>query len=334
MSTPTELQERAIELAKTGTFGASALEANLELTRVAPGNEGAWTRLARCHLEAGQLNDATAALDAVLQVEPAEQRGSEPPGRSDQAAHGRDGGRQAGRGAGAPAQGGAARTCTAAPAAAFGRPEFAALAQLAPAAATDVLGTRLEALVMAVNDRPFAERVVEARNRAGHSGARLFRRNSVVSAGTGHIQAFQYGGRWEPQLNVGLIAATHPAGGRDCARAGIGFNLTPDAVDRKGEEGHARVLAYFAQFQQLLKAEWGGFLTGWFAGHGAHVQIGTAHPPATTLSPIEAIQRCSTARTPRQPAGYSAVAGCSRTSRPTPRRWPTRGGSPDGSKAA
>ena len=65
-----DLQERAIDFAKRGDFGPDALETNLELTRAAPRNEGAWTRLGRCYLETGQLDDATAALDAVLAINP------------------------------------------------------------------------------------------------------------------------------------------------------------------------------------------------------------------------------------------------------------------------
>src|SRR3954467_2065309 len=68
MPTATELQERSIAYARAGTFSAPALEANLELTRIAPDNEGAWPRLARCYLENGRLDEATAALDAVLQL--------------------------------------------------------------------------------------------------------------------------------------------------------------------------------------------------------------------------------------------------------------------------
>src|SRR5215218_7145414 len=68
MPTASELQERTIAYARAGTFGGPALEANLELTRAAPENEGAWTRLARCYLESGRLDDATAALEAVLQL--------------------------------------------------------------------------------------------------------------------------------------------------------------------------------------------------------------------------------------------------------------------------
>src|SRR5688500_8623539 len=63
----------------------------------------------------------------------------------------------------------------------IGRAEFAFLAQLDPAAAVEALGSRLEALLIALNERPFAVKAVEVCNRAGQSGVRLFRRNTVHS---------------------------------------------------------------------------------------------------------------------------------------------------------
>ena len=65
-----QLQRRAIEFATSGDFGPDSLAANLELARLAPENEGAWTRLSRCYMEGGQLDEATGALDSVLAVNP------------------------------------------------------------------------------------------------------------------------------------------------------------------------------------------------------------------------------------------------------------------------
>ena len=64
------LQQQAIECAKRGDFGSDAKALNEELTRLAPDNEGAWTRLARCCLEAGQLSDASSALESALELNP------------------------------------------------------------------------------------------------------------------------------------------------------------------------------------------------------------------------------------------------------------------------
>jgi tetratricopeptide (TPR) repeat protein len=65
-----QLQRRAIEFATSGDFGPDSLAANLELARLAPENEGAWTRLSRCYMEGGLLEEATGALDSVLAFNP------------------------------------------------------------------------------------------------------------------------------------------------------------------------------------------------------------------------------------------------------------------------
>ena len=64
------LTQRAIDYARRGDFGTDARALNEELTRIAPDNEGAWTRLARCCLEAGQLADASSALESALELNP------------------------------------------------------------------------------------------------------------------------------------------------------------------------------------------------------------------------------------------------------------------------
>jgi Tfp pilus assembly protein PilF len=64
------LTQKAIDYAKRGDFGTDARALNEELTRIAPDNEGAWTRLARCCLEAGQLAEASSALESALELNP------------------------------------------------------------------------------------------------------------------------------------------------------------------------------------------------------------------------------------------------------------------------
>jgi predicted TPR repeat methyltransferase len=64
------LQQKAVDFAKRGDFGADARAVNEELTRLEPHNEGAWTRLARCCLEAGHLDAASGALESALLLNP------------------------------------------------------------------------------------------------------------------------------------------------------------------------------------------------------------------------------------------------------------------------
>ena len=291
MPSTSELQQRAIDFAKTGDFGPEALATNLELARVAPGNEGAWTRLSRCYMEGGQLDEATAALDTVLQINPqntiarslhievtkrriaATVPVSAPRTRAPRAARTRE--------VRGPAIGG------------FGRAEFATLGQLPPNQALEALSTRIEAMLMALNERPFAAKAVEARNRAGQSGARLFRRNTIQADGPGHIRVSHQGGHGEPQLTLGFFASI--PWGRDAMTAGIGFDVAPHGTTSEQE----RALASFTHFQQLLSGAWRGFLSQWMAGSGGFIQLG-GQPPATDLMPNDALGRLIDCGDPRE----------------------------------
>jgi len=278
------LEQQAIDFAKRGDFAADAKRVNEELTRLAPSNQGGWTRLARCYLEVGQLDEATAALESALQL-----NAQNTIARSLQLEVTKRRTAITVRPAPTPKRRGASsRTEGSAPATGhgFGRAEFAALGQLPPTTAVEALGPRIEALLMAVSERPFAAKVVEARNRAGRSGSKLFRRNSFHEGDAGHIFAFHHGGRWEPQINVGFFAA--PQWGRDAIRAGIGFNLTGDGADRDREAGQERVLAHFERFQQLVSTAWRQLLTDWMASHAGFIQYG-ARPPAVDLLPKDAV---------------------------------------------
>jgi hypothetical protein len=293
MPSAAELQQRAIDYARTGDFGADALATNLELSRIAPTNEGAWTRLSRCYLESGQLDAATMALDTVLQLNPqntiARSLQTEVTRRRMVAA--------------APVRTRAPRASSGRERAAkpektrggtlggFGRAEFVTLGQLAPAAALEALSSRLDALLMSLNDRPFAAKAVETRNRAGHSGARLFRRNTLQAVGPGHIRVCHQGGRREPQLAIGFFSST--PWGRDAIGAGIGFDLSVDRVGREQE----RALAFFAQFQQLAAGAWRSFLAQWMSGSSGFVQFGH-QPPSTDLLPDDALARMIALQTP------------------------------------
>lgn len=278
----TSLEQKAIDFARRGDFGAEAKQVNEELAALAPQNQGAWTRLARCNIELGLLDDANAALERVLQINPQnmiarsllqeairrEVRLAPEP----EPTRGRGGRAKKAKSPGV--RGG------------FGRAQFTALQQLAPNAALESLGPSIEALLMAVNERPFAAKVVEARNRAGQSGSKLFRRNSFYAGGEGHLYAFHHGGRWEPQVNLGFYSV--PAWGRSALRAGIGFNFTQSGADRDREAGQERIAAYHEAFQQLVSTDWRALLGDWMAANGGFIQYAD-RPPAVDLLPADAV---------------------------------------------
>jgi tetratricopeptide (TPR) repeat protein len=294
--TPTQsLEEQATGFAKRGDFGVAARQVNEELTKAAPANAAAWTRLGRCCLELGQLDEATAALESALSLNPqntiasslqqevarrrAKLSAAIPPPKKTRASASKA------RGAEKAVVGG------------FGRPEFATLGQLSAAAAVDALGPRIEAILMALSDRAFAQKIVEARNRAGQPGAKLFRRNSFYPGGPGHIYAFQHGGRWEPQVNLGFFADSRL--GRNAIRAGIGFNLAAGEADLESGAGHERVLAHFERFQQLVSSEWRQLLTDWMGANGGFIQYGD-QGPSLDLLPKDAVNWLATTTEARE----------------------------------
>jgi hypothetical protein len=279
------LEQRAIDFARRGDFGAEARDVNDELTKLAPANQGAWTRLARCNIELGLLDEANAALEAVLQLNPqnmiARSLLQESIRREvrrqplDEPAPKRARGTKARKAAESAARGG------------FGRAQFAALQQLAPASALESLGPSIESLLMAINEHAFAGKVVEARNRAGQSGSKLFRRNSFYAGGEGHLYAFHHGGRWEPQINLGFYSVAD--WGRSAIRAGIGFNLTQSGADRDREAGQERVAAYHEAFQRLVSTDWKSLLTDWMAANGGFIQYADRQPAVDVL-PADAVE--------------------------------------------
>jgi hypothetical protein len=281
----TSLEQKAIDFARRGDFGAEAKEVNEELTKLAPANQGAWTRLARCNIELGLLDDANAALETVLQLNPqnmiARSLLQESIRREIRMAPEAPAPK---RGRGSKAK--KAETVAAARGG-FGRAQFAALQQLAPSSALESLGPSIEALLMAINERPFAAKVVEARNRAGQSGSKLFRRNSFYAGGEGHLYAFHHGGRWEPQINVGFYSV--PDWGRSAIRAGIGFNFTQSGADRDREAGQERVAAYYEGFQQLVAGDWKQLLTDWMSANAGFIQHADRQP-AVDLLPKDAVE--------------------------------------------
>ena len=302
------LEQKAIDLAKRGDFGADARRVNEELTKLAPGNHGAWTRLARCCMELALLDEATAALDAALQLNPQNtiarnlliEVSRRRAGPTEASAPRRRAPSPRSSATGSTATATRRRTVAGAKAGTlalggFGRAEFAALAQLPPTGAAEALAARVEPLLMALNDRPFAGKVVDARNRAGHAGARLFRRGSIQPVAPGHVHVYQQGGRWEPQLNLGFFAA--PQWRRDAVAAGIAFDLAEGGEDDRAEAGRERVFEYFEAFQQLLSSTWRQHLTDWMRANGGFVQYGD-RPPSTDVLPYDAVEALITEPNP------------------------------------
>jgi tetratricopeptide (TPR) repeat protein len=269
------LERRAVEFARAGDFGPAALEANRELARLAPANQGAWTRLARCAMEQRQFDDAVVALSRALELNPTNtiakslhqevlKRRAMAPVKSDAASG-------------------------------FTAQDFYTLGQLAPTDAARALGPKFESLLMSLNEQRTAARIVDARNRAGMSGSKLFRRNSFYPGSHGHLFAFHHGGRWEPQFNLGIFSAN--PWGLSAFRIGLGFSMSSAGSDPEREGGQADALAFFERFQHHLGSTWRGHVVDWMGSTGGFIQFGD-RAPATEMLPKQAVDWVVNCRNP------------------------------------
>lgn len=270
----TALERRALELMKQSDFGEEAIRVNAEIASQEPGRESAWTRLGRCHLEQRQFDEAVTALRSALSLNPSnaiatrllaevrKQRALTP-------------------------------TATERATTGFSTREFAMLESLSPDEAAKALRPRIEALFDAVNASSIAARIVQARQREGDIGSKLFHANSYFAHSIGHIFAFHHGGRWEPQFNLGWFSS--PPHDRSALRIGLGFNTSQASRDPDSAAGRERALAYFDRFQHALDKSWNRELVNWMGANAGFIQYGD-HPPAVALLPERAIEWLLTCR--------------------------------------
>ena len=243
-----DLQQRAVELAKSNSFGVEALDLNLQITRDDPSNQGAWTRLARCYLEQRRFADAAGALAAVLDLNPSNTIAKSLLSEVTK------------------------RRAMALPAAeassGFSAPDFDALGHLAPVEAARALGPKIESSLLFVTDQRTAGRIVQPRF---HDG------------GDGLVHAYHHGGRWEPQFNIGFLS-TNPWGG-DWMRIGLGFNLLAAGGREDQAGGQEGMVRYFELFQQQLVSAWRRQLADWMRTSGGFIQYGSRGPAVDVLPP-------------------------------------------------
>ena len=147
---------------KSGEYGTEAVAVNAAIIEQAPRNVSAWVRMGRCHLEQRQWDEAVSALRAALQISPTHTVATNLLNEVRK------------RRALAPTA--VQRTMTG-----FGAREFALVEALPAADAAAALKPRIEALFDAVNQTSIAAKIVEARQRSGESGTKLFHANSFVA---------------------------------------------------------------------------------------------------------------------------------------------------------
>ncbi len=301
-SSVSSLEQRARAFAVAQDFGPEALDLNRRLVAANPADEGARTRLARCHLHAGHVDQAEAEYREALLLNPRNrialggleeiEKLKHPPEARNPARAGSRARRTSGtvfhRSEPGGAATGSSRTAArglngddAAPAPTFTEPvpetftgfgpaEFDELARCRRRDVQERFGPRVIDLVRRVNALGCCVEMAGVRE----SGKRqMFRTGRAdLHATEAHWHVLSFGGRAEPQCNIGMD------GGRaigNWLRIGLAFDLGDDAGD-------------FPRFQQLVASPRGSLFLGWMIKEDARPQIGHAPPRVDVHEPAEA----------------------------------------------
>lgn len=263
-----DLQRRALELARQGDFGDEAARVNAAIIEFAPQDVSAWTRLGRCHFEQRNWDEATSALRAALQLNPAHtvatnllnevrKHRREAPPRAEPSTTG------------------------------FGPREFGMLQSPPVGERRHALRTKVGALLETLNATHTSSLIARARRDAGAHESTLFDADVGDMDAKGRLVVYQRGGRFEPQLNLGWFS--HPPFPANCMRVGLGFDFSAGGTDADSVAGCEQALSFFERFQQVLARSWSVELTRWMASDGGFIQYGD-RPPATDLLPAQAVQ--------------------------------------------
>jgi hypothetical protein len=116
--------------------------------------------------------------------------------------------------------------------------------------AVDCSYAKVDALLARLNRAMLASNFLEMRRGMGLTAEDMFLTNGLYLHGSaGHWYVFHRGGRWEPQLNIGMYgtALDRPR----YLRVGLGFNLTLASHDPNRKAGQRQAKALFGNLRWL-----------------------------------------------------------------------------------
>jgi len=283
-------------LALAQDFGAEALDLNRRLVAANPTDAASRTRLARCYMQAGQLDEAEAEYREVLRHDPRsriaagglemieqERRRREAPPEPPHVARVPRARREA-----PPAR----QRAAAAPSAlaepvlqsftGFSAADFDVLRSCERRDAQARFGPRVVDLIKRVNALPSS---VEAAGVREPGKRQLFRAGRAdVHASDAQWSVSNLGGRWEPQFNFGMHGG--PAAG-NWLRIGIGYDLGGDGDGGDGA-GVANARNHLRRFQEVLASPRRSLFVGWMVKENGLIQYKSAGPRLDLREPSKA----------------------------------------------
>ncbi len=308
-SSGSSLEERARAFAVAQNFGPEALDLNRRLVAANPADAGAHTRLARCYLQAGRVDEAEAeyrealglnpqnriAIGGLEEIDrlknppaltaPARGRGASAGLRRASRVTGATGGRRV-TGERESEPSGVAPTFTdpvPETFTGFGPAEFDELARCRRRDVQDRFAPRVTDLLRRVNALGSSVEMAGVREPGKRQ---LFRTGRAdVHAAPAHWYVFNFGGRWEPQCNIGMYGG-RPTG--NWLRLGIGFQLNEAGADPDRATGVVHVRERFGRFQQLVASPRGSLFLGWMIKEDARPQVDAGPPMLDVREPSEA----------------------------------------------
>lgn len=282
-------QDRARTLAIAQDFGAEALELNRQLVEQNPADVASRTRLGRCYLEAGRMEEAETEYRAVLAADPKNRiaaGGLETIERkrylaANPIAATRPRATERARADRPVAERRSSRSAIVSTSLGpvpgifngFQPRDFTEL-HLAPRGEIQArFAPRVVDLVRRVNALQSSAEIASIREPGRRQLFRLSRAD--VHAHDDHWFVYNSGARWEPQFNIGMYSSSHLG---HWVRVGLGFNLSDSGRDPDTEGGVRRVRDYFGRFQEVLESGRRSLFLGWMIKENGLIEYNRPGP--------------------------------------------------------
>lgn len=297
MTIPPDVRARAMTLAVAQDFGDEALALNKRLVEADASDTASRTRLARCYLQAGKIDEADAEYREALRIDPRSRIAAgglemvealrHPASAREERAHipRAPRVRREGPGPGQHREAESAAVSEPIPRIfnGFTAADFSELRSCPRREVAARFAPRVVDLVRRVN---VLQSSIEAAGVREPGKRQLFRASRAdVHADQAHWHVFNQGGRWEPQFNIGMY------GGRSAGnwlRIGIGYDFADEGRDANRETGGTAIRDHLRHLQEILASPRRSLFLGWMVKEGGFIQDGGAGPRQDVREPSQA----------------------------------------------